>query len=199
MGLELDYTNGQSPIEEEEKEGLKIKTISTLAELNEFEQSNIEKAIEWSMKRRFPVDRILTLGFIQEVHKRMFSDVWNWAGSFRKSNKNIGVDKHQIQSHLLYIIDDCQYWITNETYPRDEIAIRFKFRLVKVHPFPNGNGRHSRLCADILVSHALNEPVFTWGGQDLTKHQENRINYLEAIYKAESEIYEPLITFARSK
>jgi Fic-DOC domain mobile mystery protein B len=198
MGPDLEYIDGQTPIDEEEKEGLKIKTISSRGELNEFEQLNIQKAIEWSIIRNFTLDQVFTVDFIKEVHKQMFSEVWDWAGTFRKTNKNIGVDKHQIHSQLLNILDDCKYWIKNEIYPKDELAIRFKFRLVKVHPFPNGNGRHSRLCADILISHVLKEPIFTWGGKDLTEHNDNRTKYLEAIYKAEEEIFGPLIEFARS-
>ncbi len=151
MGLDLEYIKGQTPIDEEEKEGLKIKTISTRGELDEFEQSNIEEAIEWSMKSKFSPDHILTVKFIKEVHRKMFSEVWNWAGTFRNPNKNIGVDKHQIHSQLLSMLDDCKFWINNKTYGEDEIAVRFKDRLVKIHPFPNGNGRHSRLCADILI------------------------------------------------
>ncbi len=198
MGLDFEYIQGQSPIDEEEKEGLKIKTISTRGELDEFEQSNIEEAVEWSLKNNFTADRILTVDFIKEVHSKMFSEVWTWAGTFRKSNKNIGVDKHQIYSQLLSLLDDCKFWIKNKTYSEDEIAIRFKYRLVKIHPFPNGNGRHSRLCADILISHVFNKPVFTWGGENLTEHNENRKKYLTAIYKADEELIEPLITFARS-
>ncbi len=198
MGLDLEYIRGQTPIDEEVKEGLKIKTISTRGELDEFEQSNIEKAVEWSMKRKNPHDRILTVDFIKEVHRRMFSEVWDWAGTFRKTNKNLGVDKHQIQLHLISLLDDCKFWIENKTYSEDEIAIRLKFGLVRIHPFQNGNGRHSRLCADILISQALNKPVFTWGGKGLTRENENRTRYLSAIRQADDEIIEPLIAFARS-
>jgi Fic-DOC domain mobile mystery protein B len=198
MGLDLEYFDGQTPIDEEEKEGLKIKTISTRGELNEFEQSNIEKAVEWSLRRKSASDRILTVGFIKRVHIQMFSEVWEWAGNFRKSNKNIGVDKHYIEQHLIEHLDDCKYWIDKQTYGADEIAIRFKHRLVQIHPFPNGNGRHARLCADILISHGLNQPVFTWGSKDLTEQNAARSRYLSAIHQADQGILEPLIDFARS-
>nr|MBC8490698.1 mobile mystery protein B [Bacteroidota bacterium] len=122
---------------------------------------------------------------------------WEWAGKFRKSDKNIGVDKYYIEQHLISLLDDCKFWIENQVYGNDEIAIRFKYRLVKIHPFPNGNGRHSRICADILISHALNKPIFTWGGKDLTEQSEIRTKYLSAIYQADQEIIEPLIAFAR--
>lgn len=197
MGIELDYINGQTPLDEEEKDEIKIKTISTRGELDEFEQANIEIAIEWSLKRKYSYDKILTVEFINEVYKRMFSDVWKWAGKFRKTNKNIGVDKYVIEQELRVLLGDCKYWIENNTFSEGEIAIRFKHRLVSIHLFPNGNGRHSRLCADILVSHALNKPIFTWGGKNITNKGKTRTKYLNAIYEADKGNIEPLIHFAR--
>ena len=198
MGLELEYIKGQTPLEEEEKEELKIKTISTRGELDEFEQANIEKAMEWSLRRKFSMDKILTSDFIKDVHKRMFDEVWGWAGTFRRTNKNIGVDKYYIGQELMVLLDDCRYWIDNKTFSEDEIAIRFKHRMVKIHLFPNGNGRHSRLCADILVSHGFNRPVFTWGGENITDKGETRTWYLEALYQADNGNIKPLLEFARS-
>lgn len=198
MGLDLEYIKGQTPLDEDEKEGLRIKTISTRSELDEFEQANIENAIEWSLRRNYGYEKILTIEFIKEVHKRMFSEVWEWAGTFRKTNKNIGVDKHQIEQELYALSDDCRFWIQNKTFTNDEIAIRFKHRLVKTHPFPNGNGRHSRLCADILVSHVFGQPIFSWGRSNIANTGKTRTNYLKAIYKADEENIIPLIEFARS-
>jgi len=198
MGLDLDYIKGQTPIEEEEKEELKIKTISTRGELDEFEQANIEKAIEWSMKSNFSYEKILSIDFIKDVHKRMFSEVWGWAGSFRKTNKNIGVDKYAIEQELWKLLHNCKFWMENNTFPYDELAIRFKHRLVKIHPFPNGNGRHSRLCADILISKGFKKKVFSWGSKNLTDQSENRSKYLSAIYEADKENIKPLLEFARS-
>ena len=144
------------------------------------------------------LDEILSEKFIQEVHKRMFGEVWKWAGKFRKSNKNIGVDKIQIPTELRKLFADCSYWIDHKVFEPDEIAIRFKHRLVQIHLFPNGNGRHSRLCADILISQGLKKPIFTWGSKNLSKRGELRKKYLEAIYAADSGDYELLIKFARS-
>jgi len=198
MGLELEDLEGKTPVDEDEKEGLKIRTISTRGELDEFEQKNIEKAIEWSLRKKFTIDGILTEAFILDVHKRMFGVIWKWAGKIRKTNKNIGVDKFQISVELKILLDDCQFWIIHQTFEPDEIAIRFKHRLVKTHIFPNGNGRHSRLCADILISHGFNRPVFSWGTLNLANKGETRKRYLDAIYQADKGIYGPLIEFARS-
>lgn len=198
MGLDLDYIDGQTPIEEEEKEELMIKTISTRGELDEFEQQNIEKAIEWTLNRKFGINEILQEKFIIKVHKQMFSNVWKWAGKFRKTNKNIGVDKFQISTEIKYLLDNCNYWIENKTYNNDEITIRFKHRLVQIHLFPNGNGRHSRLCADILISHGFGESIFSWSGKDLTKRGIARTKYLSAISEADKGNFKPLLEFARS-
>lgn len=198
MGLELEYIKGQTPLEEEEKEDLKIKTISTRGELDEFEQANIEQAIEWSLKGNLSCEKILSVAFIKEVHRRMFSEVWGWAGTFRKSNKNIGVDKYQIEVELSKLMEDCKYWIENRSFPEDEIAIRFKHRMVKIHPFPNGNGRHSRICADILISKGLNKKIFTWGSENITYQGDTRTKYMKAIYEADAGNIKPLVEFART-
>ncbi|MGH2564811.1 MAG: mobile mystery protein B, partial [Ginsengibacter sp.] len=148
MGLDLDYIDGQTPLDEDEKEGLLIKTIATRGELDEFEQQNIEQAVLWTLSRSFKADAVFTEDFLRALHKRMYSNVWAWAGEFRKTNKNIGVDKWQIPTDLRNLLDDTKFWYANNTYSPDELTIRFKHRLVSIHCFPNGNGRHSRLMAD---------------------------------------------------
>jgi Fic-DOC domain mobile mystery protein B len=197
MGLNYEYIEGQTPIDEDEKEGLIIKTISTRRELDEFEQASIQEAVEWSIKSKVNKDQLLSESYILLIHKKMFYGVWDWAGTKRKTNKNIGVDKAQISIELRKLIDDCNYWLDNKTFNPEEIAIRFSHRLVKIHLFPNGNGRHSRLVADILISKVFNKPVFTWGHSDLSKNNSIRKEYLEAIRKADNDDYKPLMEFAR--
>jgi Fic-DOC domain mobile mystery protein B len=197
MGLEIEYIEGQTPIDEDEKEGLLIKSITTRSELDEFEQLNIEKAIQWTIGKKWGKDYILTEVFIKELHRRMFNEVWSWAGTFRKTNKNIGVDKHQISISLKQLLDDCLFWLSNKIYTEDEIAIGFKHKLVKIHCFPNGNGRHSRLMADIIISQIFERPVYKWGKTNLNRKGEARSNYLTAIRAADNGNINPLIIFAK--
>ncbi|MBI4979490.1 MAG: mobile mystery protein B [Spirochaetes bacterium] len=200
MGLTLNYIDGQSPLDEDEKAGLRIKTISIKTELDEYEQINIQKAEEWTMTRReIKLDAILSEQFIKSLHKRMFSDVWLWAGEFRKSDKNIGADKFQIGIEIKKLIDDCEYWIQNKSFSEEEIAIRYKHRLVWIHPFANGNGRHSRMMADILIHHGFHKNRFTWGGGVLSATGDEREKYLSAIRTADKTMnYQPLLEFALS-
>jgi Fic-DOC domain mobile mystery protein B len=198
MGLALVYTDGQTPLEEDEKEGILIPTISTRAELDEFEQQNIEEAVQWSLMRNFKQAEVLTEVFIKAVHKRMYGNIWSWAGEFRKTNKNIGVDKWMIPIELKKLLEDMPYWIENKTFSEDEIAIRFKHRIVSIHCFPNGNGRHSRLLADILVEKVFGKRVFTWGASNLIREGDVRNTYLRAVRAADAGNYDPLLDFARS-
>jgi Fic-DOC domain mobile mystery protein B len=198
MGLDLDYIDGQTPLDEDEKEGLLIKTIATRGELDEFEQQNIEQAVQWSLGRSFKADAVFTEYFIRELHGRMYRNVWAWAGEFRKTNKNIGVDKWQIPTELRYLLDDAKFWYANNTYNPDEISIRLKHRLVSIHCFPNGNGRHSRLMADIVIEKIFKLPVYTWGAASLVKQGDARTFYLNAIKAADKGDIQPLIKFARS-
>ncbi len=198
MGLELDYILGQTPLDEEEKNGLLIPSISTRKELDEFEQKNIEQAIQWLMSKRFKVDTILSEEFIKLLHKQMFGEVWAWAGEFRKSNKNLGIDRWKISTELKNLLDDTLYWIQKTTYPAEEIGIRFKHRLVSIHCFPNGNGRHSRLMADIIIEKIFNKPPYSWGAESDDKDNENRRHYIDAVQAADNNDYSLLLAFARS-
>jgi Fic-DOC domain mobile mystery protein B len=197
MGLDLNYSEGQTPLDEDEKEGLLIPTITTRGELDEFEQLGVEKANEWVLTRKLSITKILTEEFVKDLHKRMFSDIWKWAGEFRKTDKNIDVDKLMIGVELKKLLDDSTYWIENKVFEEDEIALRFSHRMVYIHPFANGNGRHARLIADVLISKGFDKPYFTWGSVNLTKKGEARIKYLEALRAADQNDYKLLIKFAR--
>lgn len=199
MGLEIEYNDGQTPLSEEEMDGLLIDTITTHGELDEFEQMNIEKAIEWTLSKKFKPEYILSEEFVRELHKRMFKDVWSWAGDFRMSEKNIGIKFHLIGTTLKQLNDDCLFWVNNKTYSEDEIAIRYKHRIVNIHCFANGNGRHSRLIADVIRKQIFNLDYFNWGSHsNLVKTGEQRAKYLEAIRQADNENIQPLIDFSKS-
>jgi Fic-DOC domain mobile mystery protein B len=198
MGLDFDDIEGQTPLDEDEKEGLRIPTIATRGELDEFEQQNIEQAIQWTLGRSFRPEMVFTEDFVRKLHKRMFSDVWAWAGTFRSTNKNIGVDKWQIATALKSLLDDLRYWHEHDTYPPDEIALRFKHRLVSIHCFANGNGRHSRLMADIIIEKIYQRPVFTWGVASVSGEGDVRTSYLRALKAADNGNYSLLLAFARS-
>jgi Fic-DOC domain mobile mystery protein B len=148
--------------------------------------------------RSFKPDTVFTEDFIPTLHQQMYGDVWRWAGDFRKSNKNIGVDKWQIPTELRHLLDDAIYWHSQETFCAEETALRFKHRLVSIHCFPNGNGRHSRLMADIVIEKIFKRPVFTWGAANLVKQGDTRASYLKAIKAADGGNLEPLLFFARS-
>ncbi|WP_282162093.1 mobile mystery protein B [Ulvibacterium marinum] len=198
MGLELQYTAGQTPIDEEEKEGLKIKSITTHGELDEFEQLNIEKAVEWTIHANLKPEKILTEKFIKDLHKRMYGDVWKWAGEFRTSEKNIGIKWTQIGVELKKLLDNTTYWIENDTFSPEEIAIRFKYQIVSIHCFPNGNGRHSRMVADIMMESIFGKAVFTWHRSNMIKADKIRKAYIDALRKADKGNIKPLIEFAKN-
>lgn len=198
MGLEFVYEDGQTPLNEEEKDGLLIKSITTHGELDEHEQLNIEEAIVWTMGLKLKRERILTEDFIKTLHKKMLGKVWRWAGEFRKSEKNIGVKWITIGINLRTLLDDTNFWIENETFPPDEIAIRFKHRLVNIHCFPNGNGRHSRIMADIIIESIFEKDIFTWNHSNMVKADETRAEYIRSIRAADKGNIEDLINFART-
>ncbi|MDP3906753.1 mobile mystery protein B [Novosphingobium sp.] len=184
-----------TPLSLEEREGLLQTWITTRADLNEAEQANIDAAAAW-LKRRRKVD-ILTEGFVFELHRRMLGEVWAWAGSTRRTDKNIGVDPVQIHIRLGALLRDARYWTEHGVFPADEIALRLHHGLVAIHPFPNGNGRHARLMADLLVTELGGEP-FTWGGGTLCDVGALRAEYIAALRAADGHDVAPLLAFARS-
>ncbi|HEB93516.1 MAG TPA: mobile mystery protein B [Gammaproteobacteria bacterium] len=189
-----EQDDASTPLAEEEREDLIPSYITLRSELNEAEQANILEAEEWAFARKRDV---LDERFLTNLHKRMFGRVWRWAGKFRQSERNIGVDAYRIPNDLRHLLNDCRYWIENGTYDSDEIATRFHHRLVLIHTFPNGNGRHARLATDLLLT-ALGRPRFTWGRINLVDTNETRKAYVTALRAADNHDYKSLQEFVRS-
>jgi Fic-DOC domain mobile mystery protein B len=198
MGLEINYIDGQTPLSEEEKDGLKIPSITTREELDEFEQLNIEKAIQWTFGKKIKAEELLSEKFVKDLHKRMYGDVWKWAGSFRNSEKNLGIKSYLIPVQLKQLIDNTKFWYENNTFPCIEIAIRFKHEIVSIHCFPNGNGRHSRMMADLIMEKLYGETFLSWGSSNLVNVTDKRKEYIAALKLADKRQIEPLISFAKS-
>ncbi len=191
----LDEPDDATPLEPEEREGLLQTWITYRSELNEAEQANIAAGAAWAYRQRRR--DVLTEAFIKQLHGRMFGDVWAWAGDFRRTECNIGIDPARIPVELRMVLGDARYWVENETYPPDEIAVRLHHRLVAIHPFPNGNGRTTRLIADILAVRLEQEP-FTWGRVSLTDVSETRARYIAVLRAADDHNITRLLEFARS-
>ncbi len=194
--MNFEYPIGATPLDPEEADGLKLKHITTRSELDRWEQENIQDSIAWLRRRR--KGDILNEDFICLLHQKMYGKIWKWAGTFRQSNKNIGVDRYLIAVELRQLLDNVSYWIAHETYSSDEIAYRFHHKLVWIHLFPNGNGRHSRLIADVLLMELLNQKPFTWGNGNLTDATLTRQRYISALRKADHNDYAELAAFVRS-
>ena len=189
----MEYPDGATPLDPNELGGLKFKHIMTREELDELEQANIESGLRWLARHRGDV---LTDDFAIRLHKRLFGDVWDWAGTFRKTGKNIGIDPVHIPVELRILTDNARYWAEHETYPASEAAVRFHHRLVRIHPFPNGNGRHARIMADTVLSRVYNAKPIDWaGGHDLQKMNVRRAAYITALKSADGGDFDPLMTF----
>jgi Fic-DOC domain mobile mystery protein B len=186
-----------TPLAPEERDGLRQTWITHRRDLNEAEEENILKGAAWAGRRRLSSDRILTDDFVRELHRRMFGDVWRWAGAYRATERNIGMESYRISVEVASLIGDARYWIAHQTYPPDEIAIRVHHRLVAIHPFPNGNGRHARQIADLLLADLGGKPL-SWGGGSLKDAGELRVRYIAALRSADAHDIGPLLEFARS-
>ena len=187
-----------TPLVPAERDGLKLTWITTRADLNAAEQDNIDAGAAWAFRSRRA--NILTVAFSIALHRQMFGQVWDWAGHYRTTERNIGIAPYRIGTETAQLFDDAAFWVANETYEPDELAVRLHHRLVFVHPFPNGNGRHARMMADLLIRR-IGAPPFSWGSNrdDGVIHDigDLRKRYVSALRAADGNDYDPLIAFAR--
>ncbi len=183
-----------TPITPDERAQLIPTWITTRAELNAAEAENIDEADRWAFSRR---RNVLDADFLKRLHRRMLGKVWKWAGTIRTTERNIGIAPYRIEQELRQLLDDARYWVESETFPSDEIAIRFHHRLVAIHPFPNGNGRHTRIAADLLLVQ-LGQPRFTWGRTSLVDASKTRDAYIAGLRAADAHDIGPLLAFAWS-
>lgn len=197
--FKLEYPPGATPLNANESAGLLLTYISTQSELNAAEQANIIAGEKWAFAQKRK--HFLTERFMRTLHKKMFGHVWKWAGTYRTSDKSIGVEWFKIPTEMNKLIGDVRYWITYETYPMDEIAARLHHRLVFIHPFPNGNGRWARVMSDVLLSN-LDHPRFSWGAHmkagTLSEQGDARKRYIRSLQLADAKKFEELLSFVRS-
>jgi Fic-DOC domain mobile mystery protein B len=193
--MRIEYPEGATPLDPVEAKGLRLPHIMTRDQLNKWEQENILTA-EMKYFLRKPRD-ILSEAFILKLHRQMFGNVWKWAGKYRTTDKNIGVAHWDVAVKVRGVCEDARLWIATGADPADEIGARFHHRLVSIHPFSNGNGRHARMMADLLMTHVLGCDRFTWGQNDLLNQGEARALYLKALQAADRRDYSLLYQFVR--
>jgi Fic-DOC domain mobile mystery protein B len=199
MALTGAHAAGATPLSEEDLRGLKLASISNQGEVNEAEAQNILRGQEWALRSRTStLSGMLSDDYLLRLHKQMFGDIWKWAGTIRERETNIGVPSHTIRTHLRSLYEEVAGWLEFSVYPPDEIAIRLHYRVVTIHPFPNGNGRHARMLAHmVMVRHFRLKPL-SWGGSALRDQEINRKAYINALVAADTRDLAPLLTFARA-
>lgn len=191
----FDEPDDATPLEPEERDGLLQAWITYRRELNEAEQTNIISGAAWARRQRRK--DILTEAFLKQLHGKLFGTVWKWAGEYRRTERNIGIEPLRIQIEIRTAFDDARFWIDNESFQQEESAVRLHHRLVSIHPFPNGNGRTTRFIADLLMENLGNNP-FTWGRSNLIAIDETRNRYIAALRAADAHNIRPLLEFALS-
>jgi Fic-DOC domain mobile mystery protein B len=195
MAVKFEYPPGATPLDPDDARGLIPSHITTQGQLNEWEFQNIAEGRAWAFPRKR--SDFLTTRFARELHRRMFGKTWKWAGTLRRKETVPGIDPGNIAVELKKLFDDVAYQLRHKSMPLDEIAARFHHRLTFIHPFPNGNGRHARLMADILLNVHGAEP-FDWGNSDLVAPDDTRKRYIAALRAADGRDHLPLFRIVRS-
>ena len=185
---------GATPLDPNEMEGL-IPNISTQRELNQLEKANNFIAYNWAIKSRKLKKELVSIHGVKLLHKKMFDEIWEWAGQFRKTEKNIGtILSHQVQEEVKKLCDDINYQISLGVSNWKELTVTTHHRLVSIHPFSNGNGRHARLFCDLLLIYNKQSPL-SWGASDLIENDLIRKNYIQCLRLADKGDIKPLIEF----
>lgn len=185
---------GATPISPDERRGLKFAHITTREELDELEQANIEQGLAWVGRRRggSTFDDVL----VRDLHRRLFGDVWDWAGAYRRTGTNFGIDPREIAVQMRIPLDDAAYWAEHKVYPALEAAARLHHRMVQIHPFPNGNGRHARIATDIMLEEVYGNSPIDWAvGLDPQGDSARRTAYIAALRAADRGDLVPLFEF----
>ena len=193
--MKFTYPEGATPVDADEVAALIPPHITLQRELNEWEEANILEAVTWANTSR--QSDLLSPAYLNELHKRMFNHTWKWAGTYRQSDKNIGGSWYRIREDIHNLCEDTKLWINDRTYPPDEITLRFHHRLVLIHSYPNGNGRHARIMADLLIT-SQGGTFFSWGQANLAEEGQARRLYINALQAADHGNIKPLLVFARS-
>ncbi len=194
MGLKLEPKEGDTLLSPEELDELIPKYITNRQQLDEVEQNNIEDAFQWLLSKKVDtIEQLISPEFQDELHKKMLGKVWKWAGKIRSREANIGVNPIKIQFLRKQLIDDLMFWYKNKTFEPIEIAIRFHHRLVQIHCYPNGNGRHTRIMADLILEKVFNSAPINWTGDDFVNINEFRTKYIAALKEADRGNYESLL------
>ncbi len=183
-----------APHDPDEAEGLKDDTVVARGELDRLEQASLCAGKRWLDRQKDP--DVLSEAFVCRLRKELFGGVWEWAGTFRKTETNLGVDPRRIGARLRRLLDDAGYWVGHGIYPSKELAARFHLRLVQIHPFPNGNGRRTRILTDALLTRLLGEPTIDWeGGRGPERGDARRMEYIDALRAADEGDFSALLRF----
>lgn len=194
--MDFKLEAGDTPLDPNEIEGL-IPSLRTQADLNRVELQNILRAVRWAEESKTIKESLLTDNSLRQLHQKMFDRVWKWAGKYRKTQKSIGIEANRIPTEMRNLMEDVKIWIESESYPTEEILVRFHHRLVQIHAFPNGNGRHARLATDLLADQ-LGVPRFSWGANSRLDPGTLRQSYIKALQMADQHDFDALLLFVRS-
>lgn len=189
--------DGSTPLDPDQIKGIRFSHLTNMGELDEVEDLNIQKGLEWLYHQK--TDDYLSMQFLCKLHEKLFGDVWKWAGKFRTVEVNISkIRSYDVGPQLINFFEDAKLWIEGGRMGWDEIAAEMHHRLVCIHPFPNGNGRTTRIFTE-YVQRRNNQLITTWKASLSHDPKERRKAYIKALQKADKGDFEMLIEFMKEK
>lgn len=124
-------------------------------QINEMEATGIAKS-ELNIFE-LETDIELSTSLILEIHKIAFSELYDWAGKWRKTEVYVGQlipPKPNKVLHSMYqFLDNLNFKISiskNRTEHIDSLVYAH-YEFIKIHPFNNGNGRTGRILMNLVA------------------------------------------------
>lgn len=189
--------DGSTPLDPDQIRGIKFSHLVNMGELDEVEDLNIQKGLEWLNRQKG--DDYLSMEFLCKLHEKLFGDVWKWAGTFRKVEVNLSKIKYyDVGPQLKMFFEDAKLWIEGGRMSWDEISAEMHHRLIAIHPFPNGNGRTTRIYTE-YVQKRNKQAVTSWKASLNHDPKERRRVYIKSLQQADKGDFRPLIEFMQEK
>jgi Fic-DOC domain mobile mystery protein B len=189
--------DGSTPLDHDQIKGIRFAHLTTMGELDELEDENIQRGLEWLNHQK--TKDYLSIEFLCKLHEKLFGEVWKWAGKFRTVEVNISKYRHHdVRPQLHNFFEDIKLWISGGKMSWDEISAEMHHRLVTIHPFPNGNGRTTRIFTE-YVQKRNQQQVTSWGSTRKIDQKKRRDDYIKALRLADIGDFRALIDFMKEK
>ncbi|WP_027477803.1 Fic/DOC family protein [Curvibacter gracilis] len=172
--------------------------ITAVEDMDDLELALLAQLYENVLVEELP-DRALSVADIKHWHRRWLGNVYEWAGQERSVNMGKGGFNFAAAAQIPRLLAGFEAEVLQRWTPCDHLsheglveAIAVSHvELILIHPFREGNGRLSRLLADVMAVQAGRNPL------DYSSWESHKAGYIAAIHAGVAMNYEPMKFWVR--